>query len=1033
MLNLSEIHPDVRKTLHEIENAMVRDISPNTPQAGVGQKIKDIYAKSTFIRMFSPVDSTLKQKKDEEGKLVYSDENKKKPVYVRNNDGGMKFVSIMGGELAKDDNGNFVNADGFRDMYDMGRWDTLNATNTRDGKLADRYRPIPGVTSITVDFAGSMKAIRNATISWTCFSFEDISRLTPHFLSHGKPIVLEWGFSSLRDLSDIRFMDIDAISNGEAYKQIQEQIWSLKGKYDAMAGLIKNFEWKTREDGGFDCTTEITSLGVNTLGQEIKGSTTSKQSSDESDEEKPKSRTIPTFPEFMNQLEKEVQALCSSGKWFGNSFLPPEEQPNGLIAFEAQKWYGDTKFGPYISWGWMEDNIISKFLGKINTSGGSNPEERVFSDFRSIIPKMKDGIPQLDDFESVLISNHESLITADPTEFIFPGQWPLTANGDDDWGGDSEKILKFYNMLIERKDVFPDFAHPEDVNKGRIRNILIHFDVIVKAFKDVLTIEAGMTNLFNKLNERYGIWNLKITTSNTGKDGRCSVIDEHYTHHSVKELIENPSTYDGSKVDGLLYIFNVMNERSIVKTHNLTAKLPSSMQTAAMFGANTSGEAPSTAGNPGAIRLGKLSGQTKDESIGDMKMAWERLNFGSENPEDPNANTGELTLDSGPEIAIKPSEEAEKDKEDDNSEDEALKAKNAALRAAFEQEEKERVFVTALKARNGGGKKAEVLNFGDESKPVFEIDEDDRKMYNQFGVLKTKGTINYQEIMKAVLTTGEGSSNSRRDILVPLEIDIEVTGIGGIVPGNAFLTSYLPEMYDDLVCFQATNISHNIGTDGWVTGIKGLMRCASTSDTEAIQLSEEQKIKIIQNENYEKSLTKAEKMKALGLPLPPGALSPPSDDGFVGPKLPQPRDPDPEEEKKKEADKLKAERDAANRKAKQDEERKRKEAERKQKEKEKQEPKRRDKDGNEEITQPRRWGYDKVKLKRIEPAGGSPRASWEATVVIFNTENRTERAEGKARVFFQDGYTTGDLRARQQASVEAKQNAKTLAVATFRN
>jgi hypothetical protein len=174
-------------------------------------------------------------------------------------------------------------------------------------------------------------------------------------------------------------------------------------------------------------------------------------------------------------------------------------------------------------------------------------------------------------------------------------------------------------------------------------------------------------------------------------------------------------------------------------------------------------------------------------------------------------------------------------------------------------------------------------------------------------------------------------------------------------------------------------------------------------------------------------------MKALGLPLPPGALSPPSDDGFVGPKLPQPRDPDPEEEKKKEAERIKAERDAANRKAKQDEERKRKEAERKQKEKEKQEPKRRDKDGNEEITQPRRWGYDKVKLKRIEPAGGSPRASWEATVVIFNIENRTERAEGKARVFFQDGYTTGDLRARQQASVEAKQKAKTLAVATFKN
>ena len=45
------------------------------------------------------------------------------------------------------------------------------------------------------------------------------------------------------------------------------------------------------------------------------------------------------------------------------------------------------------------------------------------------------------------------------------------------------------------------------------------------------------------------------------------------------------------------------------------------------------------------------------------------------------------------------------------------------------------------------GKEAEVKNFGDEKKPVFEIDEDDRKMYNQFGVLKTKGPINYQEII----------------------------------------------------------------------------------------------------------------------------------------------------------------------------------------------------------------------------------------------------------------------------------------------
>ena len=54
-------------------------------------------------------------------------------------------------------------------------------------------------------------------------------------------------------------------------------------------------------------------------------------------------------------------------------------------------------------------------------------------------------------------------------------------------------------------------------------------------------------------------------------------------------------------------------------------------------------------------------------------------------------------------------------------------------------------------------------------------------------------------------------------------------------------------------------------------------------------------------------------------------------------------------------------------------------------------------------------------------------------MLVNYTEKSTERAEGKARVFFQNGWTSGDIRARQQAATEAKQNAKALAVATFKN
>ena len=33
------------------------------------------------------------------------------------------------------------------------------------------------------------------------------------------------------------------------------------GNYEAMFGYVKNYSWSARMDGGYDCTTEIISLG----------------------------------------------------------------------------------------------------------------------------------------------------------------------------------------------------------------------------------------------------------------------------------------------------------------------------------------------------------------------------------------------------------------------------------------------------------------------------------------------------------------------------------------------------------------------------------------------------------------------------------------------------------------------------------------------------------------------------------------------------------------------------------------------------
>ena len=69
----------------------------------------------------------------------------------------------------------------------------------KDYSGGDKVRPIAGIKDIQVEYKGGYKALREATINWTCWSFDEVERLTPHFLSVGKTVLLEWGWSPYID------------------------------------------------------------------------------------------------------------------------------------------------------------------------------------------------------------------------------------------------------------------------------------------------------------------------------------------------------------------------------------------------------------------------------------------------------------------------------------------------------------------------------------------------------------------------------------------------------------------------------------------------------------------------------------------------------------------------------------------------------------------------------------------------------------------------------------------------------------------
>ena len=118
-------------------------------------------------------------------------------------------------------------------------------------------------------------------------------------------------------------------------------------------------------------------------------------------------------------------------------------------------------------------------------------------------------------------------------------------------------------------------------------------------------------------------------------------------------------------------------------------------------------------------------------------------------------------------------------------------------------------------------------------------------------------------IMKYVDIPGEADGTVNiTNYMLPLELELQVDGVGGIQYGNAFSSEYLPSKYKDTTLFQATEINHTINDSEWSTTIKGKMRY--------IDLKEQ---KLINNKDADKSIfdkmeekkKKADKLKNNGI------------------------------------------------------------------------------------------------------------------------------------------------------------------------
>ena len=61
-------------------------------------------------------------------------------------------------------------------------------------------------------------------------------------------------------------------------------------------------------------------------------------------------------------------------------------------------------------------------------------------------------------------------------------------------------------------------------------------------------------------------------------------------------------------------------------------------------------------------------------------------------------------------------------------------------------------------------------------------------------------------------------------ILIPLELELSIDGIGGIFPGNAYHSDYIPARYQEETLFQCFDVNHTVDGSGWTVNLSGKMR-----------------------------------------------------------------------------------------------------------------------------------------------------------------------------------------------------------------
>ena len=952
MINLTPIARQIQKRMFEKLRALEGHRSaPNNSTSTDSLTFDNLASRTTFIKMISNQDSPVTlmggSLKDNTGLYsgydIYSPRSYTVRKSTSENYEGSLEQNIKLFSAVPDVKGlNFETRKKAFEKLNL-ETKTVNSSN----------RPAPGVKSINVSFRGGEKALREAEISWVCWDFEELNLLIPHFLANGKTVLLEWGWIYGKDsLSKMNsLVDFTGTIKDQAFRDYSDLVIAGKGDFDVMVGIIKNFEFTTRTDGGFDCKTILTSMGHNIFsnptptsgvldpGTQLRLSRKQdlktvqdilRNATDDKGDDAKELLSVDTSVSlklFVSKIDayikKELSDKISSKE---STSVKDKSRRQNEINYVPNKYIQhlfiskgkESALNTWVKWGWFEDNVLDKFLGMTNFSG-----DRVIT-FRSV---EKD--PRTNKYMSVKIRNHPRLETTDIENHILPGQFlPQSSDTIEVEGeqivleGDNEFLKQLATIISDNFDPFnhdpdqtyettsklktgyegtinplgslessdPDtqymleglarlkksndeaFVGPppplgaepvqeptqsKTISKyGLLRNMLINTKILKEAFGESdgtnfsvesINVKETIEYMFDLINQDLDFWSFSIT-SDSNEPNKAMIIDENHVGIDLEsidkelgfETQKSLADSQGNLINHGVFYFPTWRPGSFVKSQNITGKIPDALALSAMYGGNM--EAVREPDNPGnafvdksPIATGLLNNDSPDQHKRGLDIAFRnelndifaRTNVDGKLKKVDQSVTEYLKkqtsdLEIKYETKLKEINEQIKEQADiatkrdnlgldyDSSlglpPPQYLKTEDKQVILKYEaKDETEKGFFEKLFSKKGGVLTAQLASKYD----------DEGRMKQQF-----------IDGVGFLITNGRGKVGAQGDLPIDilLDLDLEIDGTGGILPGNSFNSVYLPKKYQQFTVFQTFEISHSVDSSGWTTSLNGIMR-----------------------------------------------------------------------------------------------------------------------------------------------------------------------------------------------------------------